>query len=214
MQEIKNFAGLVSILDEMKQNYYLARAISEQPHHFGEVCEELGLSITAEQVTMAKNNLLAFDAASPSSLEALKNEFVPGVSYETKLANEFLRLSETLSNSLSELYAKILAGCDQMDTKFYDAAGYGEFWNEVELPSSIEELFNFMVVCAAPLVPGMVTGDDELKNGFVALSIYDLSDALVVFENKDAMDAFLNSHHNAPDCTDGLTYYDGGWQSW
>lgn len=72
-------------------------------------------------------------------------------------------------------------------------AGYGRYWDEVPLPGCIEECLASYIKAIQPMVPGLIGLEGPgmtIPEGAWGLSLYDLSDAMLVFETREALDAF------------------------
>ena len=112
-------------------------------------------------------------------------------------------------DALDRLYMKI----DQLEEDDEDwYRDYGDFWNEVYLPTALEDLFNEYVKKLSLIVPGLI-GPEETgviyENGTALLSYYDLSGIGLVFEDVDVAESFACG--NPIDPTDIAVYDDIGW---
>lgn len=96
---------------------------------------------------------------------------------------------------------------------YYCAAGYGKFWNEVELPMVVRDLFCGYVKTLSETTEGMIEVESctAYSIGTVGVSYYDLSDILVVFKDETAVRNFLAEEKNQVDPVDVLYYTDGAW---
>ncbi len=94
---------------------------------------------------------------------------------------------------------------------------YGrEFWNHIAIPFALYEALEDYVTSIAKAYPCILGTEAQMKDKMptscCALSIYDLNDFTIVFDNPENMDQFIDENV-AIDPVDLLLWNDGSWSA-
>lgn len=198
-----NFSEMVELVAQLKTNWYLLKYISERQGTYGDLSSEARLALEElNQNIAATATLMQGSSDAYANTARLKGyRTFDGLVFPCKRE----RLLQQAGAILEEM-------C-QSDYPFYAQAGYGKYWDEVPLPGSIERLFATYVELSKEQFPGMLGVEHAnmaLPDNAVALSIYDLSNIAVVFENRNSLDIFLSKNSVEP--SDIMCWNGAGWQ--
>lgn len=211
---IKNtrFVEFVDILDKVKEMWYLLRFLETFPNGCKDsVFEDVYSELTSENLASVKDcqKMLAEGLNNQvTNILAGKRGYVIA-ELEALLKNVKANLWTVGDEGTPVVTDAILDAGESGDTKFYTQLGVGKYWNEVELPAEIGSLFDTFA-CSIENV-GIVPSGKELEDGMAAISYYDISDAIIVFESMDAAKAFAEANPIEP--SDFLVLHDNAWYS-
>ena len=204
---------LVESLDNAKQMYYLLKFLLEYEYDSDTPFDDVVPPLTQNEVEIVERAQKMLS----DGLVVCKNDIEAGK--EVDVVAEIKKTIDSIRSSLWTVTDEngetvcvvdaILDVSDYADTKFYAEMDYGEFWNEVNLPDEVDNLFRAYIATIKDA--GIVPEDADLSNGMVAISYYDLSDSLIIFESMAKAEAFAEA--NPVDPTDFLEYQDGCWNS-
>ena len=206
-----HFKETVEALDDLKQSYYLLQYCRDHS-------SDLNLGAAGiEQIRTFQYQFL--DEHAESIVDALKS----GVAHED---TELLKMLQTdvianlkscqLPNifgsrvSVGSLFEQILEEYRAYDEVFYRE--YGAYWNEVKLPDCVERIFTAYIESRKASAPGMLGMEgpmgEQLPEGTTGIAYYDLSDLMILFENRYDAEAF--AEENGVDPSQYLTFCRGG----
>lgn len=204
------FVEFVDILDKAKEMWYLLRFLETFPNGCKDsVFEDVYSELTSENLASVRDcqKMLAEGLNNQvTNILAGKRGYVLA-ELEALLKNVKANLWMVGDENASVITDAILDAGESGDIKFYTQLGVGKYWNEVELPAEIGSLFDTFA-CSIENV-GIVPSGKELEDGMAAISYYDLSDAIIVFESMDAAEAFAEA--NPIDPSDFLMLHDNAW---
>ena len=204
----ERFPELVELLNLLKRAHYLL-------YYCRDHASDLLLSEEPRQTIPAIRNTILRDRMS-----GLANALRTGIfSDDTSLLESLQRdILESIRNQtvfcdgrqgrFGTLFDQILCEFQGEDNPFYRY--YGKYWNEVELPPAVADLFSAYVDSRKSAFPGMIGvehGGMDLPDGTVGICYYDLSDATILFENREAAERFSTEHSVEP--ADFLTLRNG-----
>lgn len=166
------FSKMVELLDSVKETYYLLHYLSDTQPGLRKIARRELTRLTKRMNSVAK----AIDGETPEQtlLDTIRG-YIGDV-----------QATHTGEASLGSLFNSIKDDARANDIPFY--SNYGEFWNEVPLPASVESVFiAYINKMAASKVEGMrgVSGTVDEFKGDWGYSIYDLSDIMVVFDSEE-----------------------------
>lgn len=195
------FEEIVEALDGLKQSYYLLQYCQDN-------LNDLNLNVVAaQQLHMFQHRFLSEQA------DSITDALMSGIAYEDTVLMKMLK-TDVIDNlkscqvqdlfgslvSIGSLFERILDERRACDDTFYRE--YGEFWNEVPLPDCVERIFTAYVESRKASVPGMLgmegPRDETLPKGTTGISYYDLSDLMILFENRAAAEAFAEENGVEP----------------
>lgn len=195
------FPEMFDLLDQLKQRWYLLKFISERPSEYGGLSRDASSALTELDQNVRAVAALITCSGDP----AVKADQLRGYTCFKGLAfpcqqEQLLKVSEAILEQYS-------GG----DDPFYVDAGYGNYWNEVPLPGCIEECLTSYIKAIQPMVPGLIgleEPDMDIPEGAWGLSLYDLSDTMLVFKDRESLDAFpMTGDINSPAKWDGAWYF-------
>lgn len=201
------FENVISALDSAKLFSYGLKFLATNPFKdedsvFADIRKPLSMAeITNITDVMGEN----FSA----TLENIATRCDSGELDITALADEINAAIEKTKGMLPEVKGEnlldaVLSTCDAADIKFYELARYGHYWNEVRLPDAHKKVFNAAVKTIAQNESlGIVIGEKP-EDGYVAISYYDISDAVIVFYSMDLAKVFAEK--NPVDPSDFMLY--------
>ena len=197
-----NFTETVELLDQLKQQWYLLKYITERHSKFGD---------RAATARLALDELDRNIAAITTLMKSSANAYVKEDQLKGYLSFDGL-VYQCKQEQLQRTTSSILKGHTD-GYPFYADAGYGLYWNEVPLPCCIEQLFTTFVELTKWQYPGMLGVEHPnmaLPDNAAALSIYDLSNIAVIFESETCLEEFLKENSVEPS---DIMYWTGScWQ--
>lgn len=200
-KEVKTyFVKTVALLDEVKRLWWLYQYICENPEIFSGLIRRCACRLQRRLATLLRKVKLNH-SNTVIDIEALAS-VVSGLN-EVHISDG-LRMGDVCNDILDKAEIK--------DTPFYVEERYGKFWNEVELPTCVEDFFCNYVDALTPHVSGLIGVENSsmvLDNRAAAISYYDLSDTAVVFTDEESALAFADE--NGVDPSDLMGFRDDGW---
>lgn len=199
MQTI-NFTDVVEWLNNLKELYYLCKFVQTDPPNR----ENFDHAKTLETYLCSLEDIPLSEAMKSSQKKI-------SLKYD-KCGHQMVLSSD---EPLGILFQEILDDFEERDEKFYCEAGFGKFWDEVPLPPFIEAIFEEVVRELQKEWPSLIGTESMaakagLREGLCAISYYDLSNILLVFQDEDFAQAFSASFPIEP--SEFLNFYDGCWQ--
>lgn len=174
-------------LDELKRSFYLNQAVRENLHILLE--DLIGANIIPEEKAESWRHLArkGFEEFSLQTLIPLRKS----QGKELRTVEELSETAEQISRQFLEMVPKEiqkpLEERTQQDYCFYQRCGFGKFWNEVPLPEIVEILMNRFC---------QLVGEEQ--GGAFAVSIYDMSDAAIVFSSEEQVDRLMERYDLEP----------------
>lgn len=201
------FENVISALDSAKLFSYGLKFLATNPFKDEDsVFADIRKPLSMAEIT---NITDVMGESFSATLENIATRCDNGELDITALAGEINAAIEKTKGMLPEVNGEnlldaVLSTCDAADIKFYELAHYGHYWNEVRLPDAHKKVFNAAVKTIAQNESlGIVIGEQP-KDGYVAISYYDISDEVIVFYSMDLAKAFAEK--NPVDPSDFMLY--------
>lgn len=171
-----NFQAIMKSLNTCKEAWYICQYISEHNADKAIACAAKGY-----QVAMDEAFSLLPKMPNPKWMETL-------TAYQDF---DFIGTPDKIKEMLKEKRAQLRKSSD---VPFFSAAGYGESWNVVPLPSSIFDVLKGYVEAVQEFYPGLIgveTDGMDIPENAYALCLYALSSKKLIFSNKSSLDDFM-----------------------
>ena len=166
------FSKIIDALNDAKETYYLLYNVSENHPDLRKITRREQTRLTKRLNSVAK-------AIDEDTSEASLLDILTGYVKDVWAA-------KADGDTLGDLFAAIKDNARASDTPFYSE--YGEFWNEVPLPTSIGYLLsayvNELVTPKTDGMRGYYGVPVDVHKGDWGYSIYDLSDELIIFDSE------------------------------
>ena len=224
------FAGVISALDEAKFAIVLCNFLMQNrkpAQNFRDLSmEDMPYELTEESAEAIKHAQQTFgnELATLCELKPIKGfsfapRFVDTIAEKTAEMKAVTVPTKKGEKTIGELFKIVLDAFSKTDSSFYEYVTTGEtyahyaFWNEVPNPPVIDRLLDTFVECEKQFYIGMLgteTTIQQVKNGMGGITIYNLADSMVVFNNQMTAQAFNKSYGIEP--SELLTFVGAGWQ--
>jgi len=186
------FCDIITALDRAKETYYLLEFLKDSFF----ICR--GTSGIVENVIARKTQ---FTTALTNISKALGEDVAADINAAVTAVED----TDFYGTPFKEHFQNAKTKWSSDDRPFYTE--YGKYWNECPLPASVMLVLD--AVCAGMVaagnVPGLIGAESEvstLKDGYTGISMYDMSDYMLVFEDEASAENFLYNY--GPETTELL----------